>query len=455
MSTVVNGIKTRPIYQSRGVRQGCSLSPLLFALYLADLGDELERSQLGFNLAGKTVSGLLFADDLVVLARTEVGLKDLLKIVSRHCKFLKLEVSVAKSKVIYPKVGPCTIFDQCGDEILTLEKVTQYKYLGVETFASMYRTINEKQKQAIVTARRFKGACLNIARKGPDCTILASTLWTAVAIPTILFGCESIPFSDATITVINRIQSQLFKSILSLSISVHNIVTQTEFGIPHFANFLYKRQLNACLRWLNLPHSRWANLAIQEHMSSTWQSPYWKYICELKVKLSLPILVSKSNISKHVDNYFLKCLNRDIIKANLPTVKPLRKLCRAPYLSESNLSSMLVGIKYNYCPKVQCQGVDRQRRCPVCPPKPGECLPPKASEFHVNWECSAVQRERISSGVWSFIVSCDVANISRENSFFIYVNGYHLNMPRASLKDCLTRTEQLQFIRNAWIKRFV
>ena len=116
---------------------------------------------------------------------------------------------------------------------------------------------------------------------------------------------------------------------------------------------------------------------------------------------------------------------------------------------------MLVGIKYNYCPKVQCQGVDRQRRCPVCPPKPGECLPPKASEFHVNWECSAVQRERISSGVWSFIVSCDVANISRENSFFIYVNGYHLNMPRASLKDCLTRTEQLQFIRNAWIKRFV
>lgn len=455
VSTVVNGIKTRPIYQSRGVRQGCSLSPLLFALYLADLGDELEKSQLGFNLAGKTVSGLLFADDLVVLSRTEVGLKELLKVVYRHCKFLKLEVSVAKSKVIYPNAGPCTIFDQCGDETLTLEKVSQYKYLGVETFASMYRTINEKQKHAIATARRFKGACLNIARKGPDCTILASTLWTAVAIPTILFGCESIPFSEATITIINRIQSQLFKSILSLSISVHNIVTQTEFGIPHFASFLYKRQLNACLRWINLPQSRWANLAMQEHLSNTWQSPYWKYICELKVKLSLPVLVSKSNIGEHVDSYFLKCLNRDIIKANLPTIKPLKRLHRAPYLSESNLSSLLVGIKYNYCPKVQCQGVDRQKRCPVCPPRPGECLPPKASEFHVNWECSAVQRERISSGVWSFIVSCDVANVSRENSFFMYVNGYHLTLPRASLKDCLVRIEQLQFIRDAWIKRFV
>ena len=292
-------------------------------------------------------------------------------------------------------------------------------------------------------------------RSGPACTVLASTLWTTVAIPTILYGCETIPFSEATITMINRIQSQLFKTILSLSTSVHNIIAQTEFGIPHFASFLYKRQLNACLRWLMLPQSRWANFAIREHMSDSWESPYWKYICDIKNKLSLPILVSKSNIAKHVDKYFLNCLNSDIVDANLPTVKPLKKLQRAPYISENNLSSLLVGIKYNYCPKIQCQGVDRKRRCPVCPPKLGECLPPKASEFHVNWECSAVQRERKSSGIWSFIVSCDRKNISRENSFYMYVNGYHLDKPRSSLKECLVRVEQLQYIRNAWIKRFV
>ena len=170
---------------------------------------------------------------------------------------------------------------------------------------------------------------------------------------------------------------------------------------------------------------------------------------------SSPALVSKSNIAVHVDKYFLKCLNSDIVKANLPTIKPLKRLRRAPYLSEDNLSSLLVGIKYNYCAKVQCQGVDRQRRCPVCPPKPGESLPPKASEFHVNWECSSVQRERISTGVWKFIVSCEVANISRENSFFMYVNGYHVTEPRAELQECLVRIEQLKIIRDAWIKRFV
>ena len=40
VTSSVNGIKTRPIYLTRGVRQGCSLSPLLFAIYLTSLSKE-------------------------------------------------------------------------------------------------------------------------------------------------------------------------------------------------------------------------------------------------------------------------------------------------------------------------------------------------------------------------------------------------------------------------------
>ena len=455
VTSSVNGSKTRPVYLSRGVRQGCSLSPLLFALYLGDLGSELEKSQHGFALSGKVISALLFADDLVLISRTEKGLKELLKIVLKHCKYLKLIISTTKSKVIYPNANPCTIIDQYGFDALTLDKVVQYKYLGINTFSSMYRTGSEKQKHAIATARRFKGACLNVSRRGPDATLLAATLWTSVAIPSILFGCESIPFSDTTIDSINRIQSQLFKAILSLPISVHNFVAQTEFGIPHFASFLYKQQLNACLKWMQLPNTRWAKLALKEHMQWPQPSPYWSYIVSLKTKLNMPVLRSKSNIRKHVDVYFRKMLNIEILRAKLPSLKPLKRLKRAPYISENNLSSLLVGIKFNYCPKIQCQGVDRQKRCPVCPPYPGKNLPPKSSEFHVNWECSAVLNTRRATGVSNFIMSCDLAGISRHNSFFLYVNGFHLSAPRANLNECLVRAECLRTIRQAWIDRFV
>ena len=96
VTSSVNGIKTKPIYLSRGVRQGCSLSPLLFALYLTSLSMELDDSKLGFVLHGKVISALLFADDLVVMARTEKGLKTLINIVLKHCYILKLTVSTKK-----------------------------------------------------------------------------------------------------------------------------------------------------------------------------------------------------------------------------------------------------------------------------------------------------------------------------------------------------------------------
>ena len=42
---VVNGIKSDPIYPERGLRQGCPLSPILFAIYLTELTRELNNGK--------------------------------------------------------------------------------------------------------------------------------------------------------------------------------------------------------------------------------------------------------------------------------------------------------------------------------------------------------------------------------------------------------------------------
>ena len=62
---VINGLTTRPVFLRRGLRQGCALSPLLFALYIMDVGNDVNLSELGFQIGKICVSGLLFADDLV------------------------------------------------------------------------------------------------------------------------------------------------------------------------------------------------------------------------------------------------------------------------------------------------------------------------------------------------------------------------------------------------------
>ena len=57
----INGVTTRPVYLGRGLRQGCSLSPLLFALYVAEMGEELALSVCGVTLYKICVSALFFA----------------------------------------------------------------------------------------------------------------------------------------------------------------------------------------------------------------------------------------------------------------------------------------------------------------------------------------------------------------------------------------------------------
>ena len=148
----VNGIVTRPIFLRRGLRQGCSLSPVLFALYISQVGTDIFLSNLGFSLGNVCISGLLFADDLVLIARSAIGLKSLLKLVKKGFDALKLTINCDKSKVISPEDHDWIIGDENTGEYLTLEKVSMYKYLGIWTYSTIFKTCSEKQKTCIKTA---------------------------------------------------------------------------------------------------------------------------------------------------------------------------------------------------------------------------------------------------------------------------------------------------------------
>ena len=55
-----------PIWFKKGVKQGCSLSLMLFALYVSGLGDALHSSKVGFQMGEVVLTAIFFADDIRV-----------------------------------------------------------------------------------------------------------------------------------------------------------------------------------------------------------------------------------------------------------------------------------------------------------------------------------------------------------------------------------------------------
>ena len=115
---------------SSGVRQGCNLSPILFNLFINDI-EKLFEDIEGFKIGSKNVKFLLYADDLLILCKSQ---SDLQLSVSRLHKYTQkwgLRINVSKSKVIvFSKYRRRNYKLFVNGAIL--EQVDSYTYLDVD-----------------------------------------------------------------------------------------------------------------------------------------------------------------------------------------------------------------------------------------------------------------------------------------------------------------------------------
>ena len=238
-----NGEETREIYLGLGVRQGCGMSPILFALYLVSWGEVLEGSGEGFVLGAVRIPALLFADDLFLCSPTAEGLKRLLFLSQQEARNLKLTISIKKSMVMSCSHDSWDLYDTEGEVYTSLEKIQEYKYLGVETFNTMHKVSTAKQEKCIKAASRYRASCRYLSRQGPDVIDLSVCAWMNVAVPAMLYRVEGIFFTDTTIEELERQQARWAKDTLCLPSGTPNVVAQLLLGVPTIKELIYVKQL--------------------------------------------------------------------------------------------------------------------------------------------------------------------------------------------------------------------
>ena len=128
---------SEPIDITKGVHQGNVLSPVLFNIFINDIGDMFSETDAPI-LKNSLVSHLLYADDLLLLSTTAEGLQRNISKADEFCKQWGLSINIDKTKImVFSKSGRiCVDHFQFMVGETNLECVSSYKYLGVEISAN-------------------------------------------------------------------------------------------------------------------------------------------------------------------------------------------------------------------------------------------------------------------------------------------------------------------------------
>ena len=189
--------KGENIWLVRGVRQGCPMSPILFNILISDLKERLKKRGKGrITVRGERIFSLAYADDLVLIAEEESGMRLMMAELEKYLEEKDLVLNAEKSKIMKFKKGGGKEKNQTWKwKRKNIEVVKEYKYLGVwlQKNGRLERQMQESIRKTGVTMREVWG--IGKRRFGRDWKrrlwLFDTLVWTVMGYGVELWGWNS------------------------------------------------------------------------------------------------------------------------------------------------------------------------------------------------------------------------------------------------------------------------
>jgi hypothetical protein len=284
---------------NRGVRQGCPMSPILFNVFMNDCLEECEQQGLGCRVSTQQgtqrVPGLLFADDLLLLAEHPDELQSMLAHVERWADKWEMKFghgsdkcAIMTSGVGRPDVVECVSTRTWQVQEGVMPVVDSYKYLGCmlqgnASYDTLLRGI--VSHRVAMTTRALCSIQPFLQCKTIPVMTRASVL-KALVLPVALYGAE---LWGMKTVLCDRLQTLINKAIrwvagFSSTSRVSTEALQVELGIPPVYASAAARRARAFVKYPTL--RTWvADLCLtgQNSARRTWHTAAGAWLRRYKV----------------------------------------------------------------------------------------------------------------------------------------------------------------------------
>lgn len=206
------GTQSQWFHVRKGVRQGCVLSPYLFNIVAEMVMREtLDGYGGGIQIGGRKISNLRYADDIVLLAGSELELQGLVDRLDRVSQRYGLMINIDKTKTMGMDGVACCI--KIGGK--QVEQVDAFFYLGslITEDAECAREIRTR----LGRGREVMGTLKTIWKSHGIPITTKLRIWRTLVWPVAMYGCEGWTIKRSDEERINGFEMKGLRQIMRVS----------------------------------------------------------------------------------------------------------------------------------------------------------------------------------------------------------------------------------------------
>lgn len=255
----VNTFQSSPFTIQRGIRQGGVLSSLFYLVFINDLVEELDKSNLGVSICDIKAGNPTLVDDLTLVTRSPLLLQRMINMCVDYALNWKFKFSADKCSVMIaslnPRLSTANYIWTVNNETLKQSKSSTHVGIPIASNMKCHEKVQNACRKGRAALHRLIG--LDVTAQFPKLNPLTlAKLYKSVVIPSALYGCET--WSQMTASDFNELekfQHYCVKKMQCLPIQTRSYMCESLIGIPKISLEIDKRKLFFLERLIRMPEN--------------------------------------------------------------------------------------------------------------------------------------------------------------------------------------------------------